>query len=244
MNELTATNFALIRHATTEWNKLKRIQGRLDSILAPEGEEQARQWAEALSARQATSRFDRILVSSQGRAMQTANILNENLGLPLQTDQRLAEQDWGEWCGMTLNDIWASDRKRIEAQIDRGWDFNPPGGESRLDVFHRASEALREAAAETPGQTILVVTHMGVIFYLFVHLQGLEYSPQQPELRTPGALHWLVYRHDVSGIRDTASNTGTGTGSGTGSISDIGDTGIGIGSGPQGLQVERIKDIL
>lgn len=222
MNERTATRFALIRHATTEWNKQKRIQGRLDSVLAPEGLEQARQWERALVARLATAvkftavstdctygscssdeqpggeeqvidRFDRILVSDQGRAVQTAEILNESLGLPIQRDPRLAEQDWGEWCGKTLKEIWATDRERIEAQIDRGWDFNPPGGESRLDVFHRSSEALREAAAETPGQTILVVAHMGVIFYLFIYLQGLEYSPEQPELRTRGALHWLSY---------------------------------------------------
>ena len=66
------TRFALMRHATTIWNQKKLIQGWLDSPLAPEGEEQARQWGRVLSR----YTWDRILVSSKGRALQTAGIIN------------------------------------------------------------------------------------------------------------------------------------------------------------------------
>ena len=44
------THFGLLRHAMTEWNRERRIQGQTDTALSPLGERQAAQWGQALKA--------------------------------------------------------------------------------------------------------------------------------------------------------------------------------------------------
>ena len=69
----TATSVYFIRHGTSEWNLLKRWQGQTDTLLAPEGEEQARLAGEALSARGVS--FDAVRCSDLKRAARTAALL-------------------------------------------------------------------------------------------------------------------------------------------------------------------------
>jgi probable phosphoglycerate mutase len=41
-----------------------------------------------------------MLASDLGRTVATAEIINRYLNIPLATDARLQEQDWGRWSGM------------------------------------------------------------------------------------------------------------------------------------------------
>ena len=95
------TTFFCMRHGLTEWNRDKRIQGQSNTDLCDEGREMARTWAESL----ADNHFDCILTSDLKRAVETAEIINEKLGLPMHTDPRLSEQDWGEWTGLSKSDL-------------------------------------------------------------------------------------------------------------------------------------------
>ena len=79
------TRFGLIRHAETVWNRAKRIQGHQDSPLTPEGELQAAAWGRTLQR----LRWERILASDTGRAVATAERINNHLGLPVVLDRRL-----------------------------------------------------------------------------------------------------------------------------------------------------------
>ncbi len=54
------------------------------------------------------------------------------------------------------------------------------------------SMALIETAGRYPGDRILVVAHMGIIMFLVMWLEGVDYNPDRPELKTPGVLHWLT----------------------------------------------------
>ena len=74
-----------------------------------------------------------------------------------------------------------------------GWDFTPPGGESRHSVLARSLAALEAAADCWPGQTILVVTHEGVLKCLLYHLHQRQFLPAEPKLKKSKHLHWIQY---------------------------------------------------
>jgi probable phosphoglycerate mutase len=181
------TFFDLMRHAPTVWNAQKRIQGQADTPLTAAGEALARRWGLALRGQP----HRRILSSDLGRALATAAALNTALGLPLSTDPRLREQDWGRWTGETLAALRARDPARLAAAEGRGWDFCPPGGESRREVWRRGRAALLAAAGRWPGETLLVITHEGVLKCLAYGLSARGFLPGEAPLLRPGRLHRL-----------------------------------------------------
>ncbi len=182
-----STRFTLVRHAVTPWNAQRRIQGQSDIPLAPEGIAQATAWAAALSGLDAT-----LIVSSDlRRAVQTARILNEPHGLPVRPDERLREQDWGTWVGLTACDIDRDHAAELAAQAELGWDFRPPGGESRREVLARSLAALADAAVAAPDGHVLVVAHLGVVKCLLYHLLDCDFLPGQTPFVASRALHRL-----------------------------------------------------
>lgn len=180
------THFGLLRHAETEWNRQKRIQGQQDAPLTSEGRRQAEKWGRAISRYP----LDHMVTSDLGRATLTTTIINQNIGLPWIMEPRLREQDWGEWSGLKLSDI---DKDKIKAQERLGWHFRPAGGESRLEVLERSWQALEEIAARLGGNCILVITHGGVMRCLLYRLHGRNFLPEEPPLIAPYRLHWLSY---------------------------------------------------
>jgi probable phosphoglycerate mutase len=179
------TIFYLLRHAPTRWNLEKRIQGQWDSELAPEGQAKA----EALAPKLAGLGLARILSSDLGRAKATAGLLNLRLCLPITLERRLREQHFGEWTGRYWRDIPEADRRAAEAA---GWNFKPPGGESRTEVRQRAEHALIDAGRTIAGRNVLVVTHQGVIKAVLNHLLGRTYMPDEPSAFDPDRLQRVV----------------------------------------------------
>ena len=179
------TRFALIRHAETEWNREKRIQGQQDASLTSFGRQQAQRWGLTL----ARYDLDRMMTSDLGRANITATLINRHLGLPSSQEPRLREQDWGSWSGLRLSDLLKLDE--LKAQEKMGWHFRPLDGESRLEVFERSQQALVDAANSFADKRILVVTHGGVIRCLLYRLYNRDFLPHEPPLIEPYRLHWL-----------------------------------------------------
>jgi probable phosphoglycerate mutase len=180
-----------MRHAVTLWNLEKRIQGRLNADLAPEGEDMARRWGVQLK----DGGWQRLLASSSGRALHTARLVNQTLALPLSQDDRLQEQDWGRWSSLRLADLKAQYGTQLAEQVAAGWDFRPPGGESRTAVWERSRQALVDSAARWSGRQILVVTHEGVIKCLLYRLAGRKFLPRESPLIKSGHLHLVEVRN-------------------------------------------------
>jgi probable phosphoglycerate mutase len=90
------------------------------------------------------------------------------------------------------------EKERLTEQINAGWNFCPPGGEDRCSVLERSQTALMSAGENRAGETILVVTHEGVIKSLVYHLSGRKFLPSEPPLIRGNHIHWLS--HDKTGM--------------------------------------------
>ena len=182
----------VLRHAPTEWNRQGRIQGHQDTPLTPEGEQAIRSWCRHLSG----IGLSRMFSSDLGRSQATAGHIHKFLGLPLNVDRRLREQDWGAWTGRSHRQLKQDAHHEYQRQVGRGWHFQPPGGESHLQVLERGLAALQDMAAAHPGERLLLVTHEGWMKCLIYHLAIRDGCGFQPVPMAPYHLHRLVTRND------------------------------------------------
>lgn len=206
--EENTTRFGLIRHAETHWNRESRIQGHRDSDLTGSGKKEADAWGHRLKG----IAWDRILGSDLGRAVNTADIINDHLQIPLEIDPLLREQDWGAWTAKPTHTIINEELHKLDKDKRSGWLFCPPGGEDRISVWQRSHNALVVAARKWPGSTLLVVTHEGVIKNLIYRLCNRIYAPQEPALIKSRHLHWLAIHksglqlHEINAMRLPEAN--------------------------------------
>jgi ribonuclease HI len=94
----------LARHGATALSLEKRFSGRdgLDPALAPIGLRQAEALAEEIQRRDAVTR---IVSSPLLRTRETAGIVADRLGLPVEIDDGFAECAFGEWDGRTFLEV-------------------------------------------------------------------------------------------------------------------------------------------
>ena len=196
------TIIGLIRHARTQWNMEKRIQGSTDKPLCEEGQQDAKAWGISLAVEQQVgpAPWQRIICSSLTRAQQTAAAINIPLNLPLSIHPMLREQDWGEWEGYTIKELRQALDGEVERQEARNWHFTPTGGESRATVRDRMFTALTQLAKQYAGQRILIVTHLSCIktvVHALLEQQGL---PTEPDPLQKHGLHQLSFTDNTFSI--------------------------------------------
>lgn len=179
----------LIRHARTQWNLEKKIQGSTDIALSPEGIRQAGLWAEILMP----ETYDVILSSPLIRARQTSQIISGKIRTDIEYDEDLREQDFGSWEGRRLMDIKVQAPGEIERQESMGWQFCPPGGESRTLVLNRGLRAVKKAVKRLDGKKILIVSHSSVIKTMIYSLLNRAFTPDEPPVLRAYHLHVLTW---------------------------------------------------
>ena len=162
-----------VRHGKDD----ERFRGgwsRLD--LTAEGREQAKALAARLAACRGERSIGAIVASDLPRAMSTANILAEELKLPVQAEPGLREIDNGVLAGM-----------RNEAALERypglffsslGMDEAYPGGESPNDFYRRIRDWFEAFCREHRGgkENVLIVTHQGVINIVYHLVRGIPWT--------------------------------------------------------------------
>ncbi|GAB5470035.1 MAG: histidine phosphatase family protein [Rhodospirillales bacterium] len=168
-----------LRHATTGWNQAKRLQGRSDQPLAPQGLREAAGWRLPYWAADWPA-----LTSPLRRTQQTA----EAMGLTAQSAVWLNEMDWGRWEGRRLAELRRELGPRMAAQEARGLDLKPPGGESPRMVRERLAPFLADLSRQ-PGAGRLLVTHKGVLRALLSLATGWDLRQPWPEAFRPGHAH-------------------------------------------------------
>ena len=140
----------LVRHGETDWNSQRRIQGTTDIPLNDVGRAQAARTGRLLARRQ----WDAVVTSPLSRAFETGSIIAAELGLPVPTtDSRLVERNYGEAEGLDFEEM-----QRLFPE-----DTKVPGRERRSVVAARALEALMDIAHAHPAESVVVVSHGGLI---------------------------------------------------------------------------------
>ncbi len=164
------TELVLIRHGVTAWNRERRFQGQTDIELDEEGLAQAALTGRRLAAWQ----VDAVYTSDLSRARQTAEPIAAVRGLPVHIEPRLRERHYGSFEGRTHEEL-----ERHQAEAWRRWrqrepDFVLPGGGESLRAFHaRVAAALSELARAHRGQTVVAVTHGGVLDIVYRIATGM-----------------------------------------------------------------------
>lgn len=182
------TLITIVRHGQTDWNLARRIQGTTDIPLNDTGRADALAAAEALAG----GTYDAVYASPLVRAQETAQIIATRLGLAAPVATRgLRERSFGEAEGIDVADYIAR---------YGGWHSEVPGAESLEQVRDRALDSLDRIVRasrrrSTPNQeSIIVVSHGGVIRALLMHASGGTLPREGDQLRNGSAHRFVAER--------------------------------------------------
>ncbi|MEY4083913.1 MAG: hypothetical protein RL483_1282 [Pseudomonadota bacterium] len=162
----------LCRHGETEWNRSRRIQGQLDIPLNPLGQAQARRLGEVL----ADQKFQAVVSSPLGRALQTAAPLAQLLDAAVLQRPAWAERHFGELQGQSFEDMAQVDPQAAAHWEARTPDFCPTGGESLLMLQARVVGGLQDLLDQDLGTKLVCFTHGGVLDMVYRQAHGLDVS--------------------------------------------------------------------
>jgi broad specificity phosphatase PhoE len=172
------TEVLVARHGETDWNRESRWQGHGGPGLNERGRAQAR----ALADRLAGARLAAIYTSDLARAVETARIIGEAVGLTPTADRGLREVDVGSWRGLTRAEVRQRDPAgyRRWQRGEAGWE----GGES-YDEMHARVVATLERLLETHHRgRILLVSHGGAVRAIVARAVG---APGHDRVHIDGA---------------------------------------------------------
>jgi broad specificity phosphatase PhoE len=165
------TVLSTIRHGLTELNRDRRVGGRIDVPLIPEGREQAREARVAFDG----TPFDVAVSSPLRRSVETAVILT---GLPeeaIEIDDLCTERSFGALEGI---DPAVVPERYPEVRYLRighiGYSLNPPGGEPFPELQARAGRFLDGLLRRHGGKRIMVFSHQNFLQQLHGVLLGLD----------------------------------------------------------------------
>ena len=173
-----------VRHGETTGESSIRLVGSTDVELNDFGRTQMACVGAALSP----VAFDTIVASPLVRSRESAEIIADSSDLEIVTHEAFREVDFGDWEGMTLEEIAKEDPDNYARFLEHDVDFRFPAGESRAEFRHRVEVATVSLLDEHEGR-LLAVLHKGVMKVLLGVLLEL---PQESYLGMPmelGSIH-------------------------------------------------------
>jgi len=189
----------LVRHGETEWTLSRQHTGRTDIPLTDNGRAQAREVSREL----ASLNLGLVLSSPMSRALETARLAG--LGAQVQTTEDLMEWDYGDYEGLTTDEI-RSKRKKWSLWLD-----GAPGGESAAEVGARADRVIDEARqvlAEAEADVALFA-HGHVLRVLTARWLGLTPADGRLFALEPATISLLGYERETAVIRRWNQPAGT-----------------------------------
>lgn len=165
----------IIRHGETDWNKVRRLQGRSDIPLNDEGRRLARITGKALEK----VAFRCVYTSPLIRAKETAMLVKGDRDIPVIEDARLQEISFGIYeghcCAKEHYEIPDPDFMNF---FERPELYQPPkGAESIEDLCARTTDFLQELVHTTQynnDEAVLVSTHGAALRGLLSSVQKTD----------------------------------------------------------------------
>ena len=181
------TPLALIRHGPTLWNEQRRLQGRADMPLSPNGRAAVAGWR----VPEDFAGYEWV-ASPLRRAAQTAELL----ALAAAVEPAVIEMDWGDWEGHTRDELKAKYGDAFRLRAGKGLDLRPHGGESPRELRARLQGWLARVAAG--GRAGGAVTHQGVIRAAISLATGWDMTAPPPHALDWAAVHLFALAPDGS----------------------------------------------
>jgi alpha-ribazole phosphatase len=174
----------LVRHGRVAWNiNNSAYSGWTDLPLDEVGEAQAVRIGERLGG----EKISAVYTSDRSRAISTAEQISRRLGVPAIVVPRLREINYGEWEGMSPDDIRIRYGRIYEDWLLDAEQFAPPGGETLAELLARVLPAIDEIVERHPGESVAVVAHKTVNRTLICHWLGM-----------PVARYWEIGQDNTS----------------------------------------------
>jgi 2,3-bisphosphoglycerate-dependent phosphoglycerate mutase len=164
----------LMRHGQAENNVSRMLVGRhIEAHLTPQGREQVADAAKQLK----TIKIDKIFASPVIRAIETAQIVCDTLGMEYEIDERLYEIELGKLVGMNYEEVTTKYGDLfMRFYTERDPVLEQFGVEAFSAVKQRIKSFLDDALEKHSGSNILTVTHLDPIKAALATL--LELKPE------------------------------------------------------------------
>jgi alpha-ribazole phosphatase len=176
----TVSQLFLLRHGMTTGHG--RYCGSTDVALTQEGWRQM--WAAVDSGQ-----WDRIVSSPLRRCLEFATSLAERLHLPVSTEARLRELHFGEWEGVSVDELLINQPEALRLFWEDPGRHAPPGAEQLAAACTRVLSFWDEATTGATEERVLAVTHGGPMRILRAELTALP-RERLLEIDVPYATLW------------------------------------------------------
>lgn len=194
----------IVRHGETPWNAERRLQGHQDIPLNALGLAQARAAGTYLAEKHGRSCFSAVISSDLLRARQTAEAVGEALGLSVGLAPALRERHYGDFEGKTPAEAAAHALADYEALVARADLAAAPGAAEPLaEMVSRIEDCLIQLVKTYGDDTVILVTHGGVLDVLYRRAMGRELTgPRDAPIPNAG-MNWLDLDLDHGHLRWT-----------------------------------------
>ncbi len=169
--EYPCTKIYLIRHGDTIDEETRKVyKGSINIPLSDRGRARIAEVGRFLSS----FHFDRFYTSMLSRCVETGAIISGFHGQTASADMGLNEISFGEWEGLSFDDIKDKFPERFDAWLEDPIRHTPPGGEPLADARTRIMRTFHAIIDRNRGGTIAVISHAGVLKIILSTLLSVD----------------------------------------------------------------------
>lgn len=174
VNQNVYSDFILIRHGETNWNKDKKMMGHADIPLNDEGKEQALKIKGALN----DFTFDAAYSSDLSRAFETACIVLDSRNLEIKKTEKLRAKAFGSWTGSTIADFstWFNENHKTKHLQRKDYlDYKYSSEiENISEIYARVEKFIQGIYSSHENSTVLLAAHGCVLRAILYSLDEFE----------------------------------------------------------------------
>jgi broad specificity phosphatase PhoE len=182
----------VLRHGETDSSRERRFTGSRDVSLTAQGRAQCEAAARALES----AAVNAIYASTLERSRVSAEIVAKPHRIEVIADPRFVEMSFGEWEGLTVEEVAARDPELWHAWRTAPDRFAAPGGEPMAAVAKRVADGVGDLRGAHEGQTVILVAHAVVAKLIVLAALGLGPERYWAIDASPAGISEVEYRDD------------------------------------------------
>ena len=157
------TDIYILRHGLPQGDKC--LRGQTDFAITEQGLAQ-------MTNATAGLQVSRVISSPLSRCAMFAKEYAESHEIPIMLDSNFAEMDFGQWDGQTFESLFKNDN--VLQFFQTPYCVTPPNGEHMINFNQRVQTAFKRLCFDAENETILLVTHAGVMREIMHLVLGLK----------------------------------------------------------------------